>query len=195
MWRPQHISPTLSHSALQSAGEWLWQQNHKSQLVTAAHSHSEKHQSHRENQTPAVKWSYLSPNPVLNRFSWTVSGCYLHAVHRTTERLTWCHNKAAPALMPDCSALSCSEEDETTWGRREAVNPEERWRLCLTHEHRGRKKIIVDREAKTYQSSEKGNEGKKQLLQRENKYQSKPIIVTRKKIRGSRRSEDTADVW
>lgn len=44
---------------------------------------------------------------------------------------------------------------------REKEKQRRRWvrrYLCLTDEHRGRKKIIVDREAEKYQSSEKGND-------------------------------------
>lgn len=66
--------------------------------------------------------------------------------------------------------------------------------LCLTDEHRGRLKIIVDRKAEKYQSSEKGNEGMTKIAHsKENKYESIPIMVKREKIRGAGRLKDTAN--
>lgn len=39
-----------------------------------------------------------------------------------------------------------------------------RWYLCWTDEHRGRKKITVERKAKTYQCSQKRKEGVRERL-------------------------------
>lgn len=70
---------------------------------------------------------------------------------------------------------------------REKEKQRRRWvrrYLCLTDEHRGRKKITVDREA----------EGMTEIApSKENKYECKPITVKRENIRGTGRLKDTTN--
>lgn len=118
--------------------------------------------------------------------------------------LRWCHLQSGSNM--NSRLLSCAlpwkrlhqmGREKSEWGHRERRRRKRRVRqyLCLTDEHRGRKKIIVERKAEKNQCSKKENEGQTKIAHsREKKYECKAIMMKGGEIRGTGRLRDTTNV-